>query len=719
MASYCTLQPRRSAPIHHKQKEEIKEMIRPCDATGTIGAFRIPAAIPAFFPFDVPFHGLFLLLLLAFPWHTAALASGGEDMAPEMDLTELSIEELVEIDITSVSKKSQKLADAAAAIFVITSEDIRRSGATTIADLLRMVPGLQVARIDTNKWAVTARGFNGRLANKLLVLMDGRSVYSPLFSGVFWSIQDTLLEDIDRIEVIRGPGATLWGANAVNGVINIITKSAKDTRGNLVVAGAGTEERAFGAVRRGGSLGPDAAYRIFAKAFSRDESVDSSGSDYTDDWTGWRAGFRMDREAEGEDSVTLQGEIYTGDASDIITTPTFAPPFTETAEEGIDSFNANVLARWTHLLENRSEMTLQLYYDRTDYDIDLIEIRADTIDIDFLHRFGLGNRQEIVWGLGYRFIHDDIVGSDNIQFTSDSETTDIFSGFLQDEIAFLDKKLRLTIGSKFEYNDHTGFEIQPNARVAWTPGTGYSAWAAVSRAVRTPSRGEEDSRFNLAVAPAGPGTLLLASAFGNPDLSSEEVVAYEAGFRKRLTPRLSLDLALFFNDYRRLLDDRADGISFEMDPSPPHLLHTSHLETDMKAETWGVEIASEWMILDGWRLHGAYSYFQLSLDPVGDEKTPDESDPAHQVSLRSQMDLSKAVELDVWVRYVDDISDQEVDDYVALDVRLGWKPCAGVEISITGQNLLEDEHAEFVSEYFSIRPAEIERSFYGKITWVF
>jgi iron complex outermembrane receptor protein len=625
------------------------------------------------------------------------------------DLTELGLEELMNIEITSVSKKPQKISEAAAAIFVITSEDIRRSGATSIPEALRMVPGLEVARIDASKWAITSRGFNGRFANKLLVLMDGRSVYTPQYSGVYWDIQDTMLEDLDRIEIIRGPGATLWGANAVNGVINIITKHSKDTRGGLVTAGGGTEERAFGSIRYGGKSDDDTYYRVYAKYFKRDEAVYASGDDAADDWDTLRGGFRVDLKVWGGDSLTLQGDIYDGKSGDEIT---IAAPFPKlTFNETTDFRGANVLGRWERTLSDTSDLALQVYYDRTDYSAKTLDEIRDTFDMDFQHRFSLGEKHGIIWGLGYRYTRDNIDNSIATIFDPDRRHDDLWSAFVQDDISLVDGKFRITLGSKFEHNDYTGFEIQPNIRLIWTPKKLYSLWAAVSRAVRTPSRAENDviTYMSVPFLPAG------VRVYGNSDFDSEDLIAYELGFRTRPVDNLAIDIAAFYNDYDNLR-------TFEMGGIWPNIWFDAGNKMD--GSTYGVELALDWRVFDWWRLAGAYTFLKMQLHLDGDSRDPFSEDaegeiPRHQASLRSSMDLMKNLQLDSWVRYVDHLPSQGVDSYVTLDLRLAWEPRKDLELSIVGQNLLDSQRPEFMPEIVATTPTEVQRGVYGKITWKF
>ena len=490
-------------------------------------------------------------------------------------LTAMSIEDLMEIEVTSVSRKAERLSDASAAVFVITREDIRRSGVTSIPEALRMAPGLEVARIDSSKWAITARGFNGRFANKILVLFDGRTVYSPLFSGVFWDRQDTLLEDIDRIEVIRGSGATLWGANAVNGVINIITKNAGETVGGLVTAGGGNQERGFGSVRYGLKLGEDTTLRLFAKYLDRTPFVDAAGREAADSWHAVRGGFRLDSEPSEKNTLTIQGDIYDGRLGETYTLPLLVPPFSQTFDSRSSNFGANLLSRWKHVFSDTSDMSLQLYYDRTEQTMAILGEKRDTLDIDFQHRFELGDRQELIWGAGYRFTHDNITNTPTASIQPASLGQDLFSAFVQDSITIVRDKLRLTLGSKFEHNDMTGFEVQPNARLLFTPNERNTLWAAVSRAVRTPSRTENDILLNqLTIPPStpqNPGPIpVLVEVKGSNTHISEELIAYEVGYRAKPHPRFLLDIAAFYNIYHHLNSISSTGAT-SLDSLPSHI----------------------------------------------------------------------------------------------------------------------------------------------------
>ena len=384
------------------------------------------------------------LVLATLLW-CAALAHGEEDQ-PHRSVFQLSLEQLMDAEVTSVSKKQERLLNAASAIYVITQEDIRRSGFTSIPEALRMVPGVDVARIDGNKWAISIRGFNGQFSNKLLVLIDGRTVYTTTFSGVFWDIQDTLLEDVDRIEVIRGPGATLWGANAVNGVINIITKTASDTQGALVTAGGGTEEHVFTGVRYGGMLGRDATYRVYGKYFDRSPMVDSQGNPADDGWDQGRGGFRLDWQAVPRGHLMVQGDFYDGGANQTALMPILTPPYQISEGGSIHVRGGDILGRWTYAFSDRSDVAVQAYYDRDDRNAPEVDQTVQTGDLDLQHHFRLGSSHDVVWGLGYRVIQDEATNAAIVSLIPNRRTYQLFSAFVQDEVPLIAQRLRLTVG---------------------------------------------------------------------------------------------------------------------------------------------------------------------------------------------------------------------------------------------------------------------------------
>ncbi len=631
-----------------------------------------------------------LTSLLAGP--AAAQQEPGDKLAAAADLKKLSIEELMDIDVTSVSRRAERLNDAAAAIAVITQEDIRRSGVTSLPEALRLVNSLQVARQNQRTWAVTARGFNIPTANKMLVLIDGRSVYTPLFSGVFWDVQDTLLEDVERIEVIRGPGATLWGANAVNGIVNIITKRAADTQGGLLTAGAGNEEKGFGGVRYGGTLGATGHYRAYGKYFNRDSLILADGSDARDPmWMG-QGGFRADWKTAGRDAFTFQGDAYTGRIG-------------EPTRDDSNVDGGNLLGRWSRTLSEESDLELQVYWDRTHrYIPGSFEEHLDIMDLDFQHRLPIAERHDLVWGFGYRHHADRVENSRSLAFLPARKDFDLFSLFAQDEVSLMDGRLALTAGTKLEHNDSTGLEVQPSVRAAWKASERRTLWAAASRAVRTPTRIDEDFVIFLP-----DGQVFVQES---PGFESEELLAWELGYRIQPHPELLLDVAAFYNVY--------DNLRSQEPPAGRPFPIT--LANELEAETWGVELRSNFQPVQGWRLQVTYAWLdkELRLDPDSRDTTRgvgEGNDPEHRVSLRSLFDLPGGFEVDGWLRYVSALPSPAVDDYTELDVRLGWRASDGLELALVGQNLLHGSHEEFGPA--NLFREAVERSFHGKATWRF
>lgn len=639
--------------------------------------------------------------------------------AEGLDLTGLSIEELMDVQVTSVSKKRQTLSESAAAIFVITNDDLRRSGVTSIPDALRMVPGMNVSRIDSNKWAVSCRGFNSRFSANLLVLIDGRSVYTPTFSGVYREVNDVMLEDVARIEVIRGPGATLWGANAVNGVINIITKHPNDTQGGLVSVGAGSYDRFISSARYGGTFGKDTSWRIYGKYFDRDELVYQTGDDAGDGWDIMRGGFRLDSALTPNDTLRLQGDIYDGDINQELNLVTDRDPYMELLSFETPVSGWNLLSRWERTFSSTSDLALQIYYDTTERKQDIINEDRENVDIDFQHRFAAATSHDVVWGVRYRYTSDDFVDSIISDMDPLEKEDHLFSAFLQDEISFLADRLRLTLGSKFEHNDYTGVEVQPSARLLWAMDDNNTFWGAVSRAVRTPSRAESDAVVAYYASPSPvPGVPVVVNVSGNENFDSEELLAYEIGYRFIPDQKFSLDITLFYNEYDNvrgfeIQDTVFTGTAFEQD------LVLSNVG---EMETFGGELALVYMPSEFFKCDLAYSFLEHHFrdDELG-------GFPRHQVSARGQFNLSDTLDLDVWLRYVDETSAAyflsgtgwyDIDDYVTMDVRLGWRVSPRLECALVGQNLLDSDHVEFVQEAFT-QATEVKRAVFAQIVYRF
>jgi iron complex outermembrane receptor protein len=623
------------------------------------------------------------VLLLA-PLRASAQA---EQIAePPKALKQLSLEELFDLEVTSVSKKSESVSKTAAAVHVVTADDLRHMGVLSIPEALRYIPGVEVARVDSRSYAITARGFNGTIANKLLVLMDGRSVYTPLYSGVFWDVQDAFMEDIEQIEVIRGPGATVWGANAVNGVINIISKSAANTQGFLVTGGAGNVERGFGGVRYGGTLCPQAFFRVYAKDYDRGPSLLPNGQEAGDASRMVQGGVRVDWTPTTADGITVQGDLY-GSSID------------RRNSDKTELAGGNALARWTKRFSEHSSLQVQAYYDRTERDVpSTFEETLDTYDLTLNHRFAPAMRHDLVWGLGFRLTDDDVRTSAALAFLPPRLTHRLYTGFIQDELALAVNRLYLTVGSKIEHNDYTGFEYQPGVHLAWTPTPQQTIWGAVSRAVRAPSRIDRDF-----YAPGQPPYFLV----GNPDFDSEVLNAFELGYKSQPTSELTTSISAFYNVYDELRS---------LEAGPP-----LYLANGLDGRTYGIEVEAACQVVSRWRLSAGYTFLRILLDAeptstdTGSERQEGDS-PRHQAFARSSFTLPHDLSLDAAVRFVDELPNQQIAASTVCDARLAWQPTKAAEVAVIGQGLFDSRHPEFGMP--SAR-REIGRSIYGKVLWRF
>lgn len=637
------------------------------------------------------------------------------------EILDLDLSSLMEIQITSAGRKEQSLADVPAAVYVIDQEKIRNSGATSIPELLRMVPGLQIARISSNKWAVASRGFNGTFSNKLLVQIDGRSVYSHGYSGVYWDMQNVMLEDIERVEVIRGPGATLWGANAVNGVINIITKSSSETMGGLVSTGVGNHEDGMVSLRYGTLLEKNIYGRFYVNHHAQDSyQYITDASNANDNWKVTSGGMRFDGDIGLDDTWTLQSDFYDGEEKQQIFPYWIKEsPLPLKADDTIDIQGYNMLGRWQRKFTATNSFTLQAYFDFTDRQELYLGQTYNTIDFDFQHRFQCLERHDIVWGLGYRNIDDSFDNTYMVSMLPDQQTRDLFSGFMQDEINLFKDRLWLTVGTKLEHNDYTDTEIQPSAKFLWKLKENHNFWTSVSKAVRTPSRAENSANLVFQTLPVPPYPKVYVN--GNLEMTSEEVTAYEAGYRYIKSPDFSVDLSLFHNVYRNLTD-----YSFKD-------MTTIQFINGMKGISDGFELSTQWRGCKWLTTELNYSYTNIQMELTNHagvkhsvtDIVAENSTPQHQIYLQNTINLNKNTRLNITGRYVDELKipsavayhdGTSVDDYLALDINICWSPLKNLEIMLSGQNLTDSNHLEFVNEYFT--PAiEIEQSIYAKITW--
>ncbi|MEO8770313.1 MAG: response regulator [Ferruginibacter sp.] len=637
------------------------------------------------------FLSMAMMLLAAIPQKIFAQKT---TLPPVSKLKKLSVEQLMNIEVTSVSKTPQKLAEVASAIQVLTGDDIKRSPTTLMPEVLRLAPNLQVTRAGAHDWAVTARGFNGApisnssLADKLLVTIDGRAVYNPLFGGVYWDVQGVMKDDIDRIEVVSGPGGTLWGANAVNGVINVISKNAKETQGFTASAAYGTFLKDGFTLRYGSHIDSTFYFRIFGNRFDFNSSNYKNGLSADDKWNMTKGGFRMDYTPKGKSSFTLQGDLYTGN---------------EDVGDSTQINGQNLLGRWKYNISQNAGLTFQAYFDRTwrNAKPDHLTDEVKTLDFDLQYNFRIARFNRILLGIGYRNLSDS-TNSGISRFTPAFRTLQLLSGFLQDQITLIPKRLELTIGSKFLHNDYTHFEWQPSARLAWTVTEKNTLWTAVSRAVRVPSRFDRD--------------LTSIQDLDYPPVTSERVIAYELGYRTRPAENVSISVATFYNNYDDLRS--IDSTTF---------INRRVLGNNLKANSWGLEFSANYIATKWWRLRGGFTYMNKKFTYLTTRTIPDDDkfeaiDPKFTATLQSIMDLPKNFEFDIVARYVSKLEGSasrvipDIPAYFSLDARINWT-YKNISLGLSAQNLTDDSHPEFGSP--RIEPRELPRSIHAKIGFHF
>ncbi len=631
----------------------------------------------------------------------------------------LTLEQLGDIEVTIVSKEPEQIRRAPGAVTVITQEDIRRSGATSLPEVLRMAPGVAVARIDSDHWSVGIRGFGDQFSKSVLVMIDGRSVYTPLFAGINWSVQDTVLEDIDRIEVVRGPGGTVWGANAVNGVINIITKRATDTQGLLVSIGGGNVDHTIASFRYGGGNGGAFSYRMQAKGFVRGPEFHTNALEPAfDTWRMGQLGFRADWRLERDD-VSVSGDMYDGRNGQSLSLGQFSPPSQVLNYNPADVSGANLLAHWRRALKGGGDLQFQAYYDRTDLLGPQLGETRHTLDADFIHRPRGLPRQTLLWGLGARVSPGSFLQTiPTLDITPHQRTDSVFSAFIQDEISLVGNRLWLTAGSKLERNNYTGVETQPSIRLLWTPLARQSLWTAVTRAVRTPSRLEEDFQLS-GLLTASPPTFVRIT--GNRDFTAESLIGYEAGYRSVITDQIYVDLTLFNNHHDNLESLGAPSVVIEATPAPAHALVIFPYVNGVQGTSTGFELTSDWKPTGWGQVKASYSYLGIDVSNVPGNtdtsavRTYEGSSPRHQVVLRGLLELGQGIQLDPTFRYVSALPSRGVDGFATFDLRVGWRTPRGLEVSLAGQGLLQPDHVEFAHD--PPPPVAISRSVYASIVW--
>jgi iron complex outermembrane receptor protein len=653
---------------------------------------------------------------------SAAFACRAQTQQPNPALQDslkgLSLEQLGNVEVTTVSKSPVLLNRTAAAVYVITQQEIRRSGAVNLPEALRLAPGLEVAQIDGVKWAVGIRGFEGRLSRAVLVLIDGRSVYNPLFHGVYWEVQDTLMEDIDRIEVVRGPGGTIWGPDAVDGVINIITKNTRDTHDALVSAGGGDVTQGFLNLRYGGGNDKNVSYRVYAKGSTTGPEFHSDHNEF-DDQRRIQGGFRADWDITGRDSLTMQGDAYDSLAGESVRVTSLSPPFSTVVNKNAELSGANLLARWKRILSGRSEIQIQMYYDRVNRLQPNQAEHRDTWDFDLVHHLTLSRRQDFIWGFGARISPADLpLVVPTYVFTPGSRTDQLYSAFAQDEISLVRNRLSLTIGAKLFHSSFSGFNTEPSVRLLWTPTGHQTFWAAVTRAVRTPS----DNEVTLQTTTLrSTDPLAFNVTTGDGLFTSETDVSYEVGYRQLIIPSFSVDLATFYNHYNHLES---------LEPGPPYTATTggetytinpSVNRNGLLGTTKGFEIAPSWKPTTWWRIQGSYSYLDMDLrtKPGSTDTTTvtteDAASPRHQFGLQSYLDLPGHFEFTQVFRYVSALGAELTPDYETADLRIAWHAIPHLEFAVTAQNLLQPRHIEYGGDPGPL--VGIKRNILAAITW--
>ncbi len=635
------------------------------------------------------------------------------------DLTDLTINELLNIKVTSASRKPKSLRTTAAAVFVITSEDIRRSGIQLVPDLLRLAPGVQVSRLDAGNWAISIRGFSTDFSNKLMVLVDGQSIYNEEYGGVFWDTEQMPVENIERIEVVRGPGAAMWGANAVHGVINIITKSSADTLGGMVRAEAGTAGTPSGVVRYGGRIGSKATYRATGY-YTGERRAASSGNGLlpAGGFNANSMSFRADWAPTARDTVFVTGRANRADDSRVVFDPTLLNP-TPAPRYGQEvTYQGQLTSSWQRVLSDRSSIEVRFSFDRMDRSELLVPLGLHVEELGFEHHWKPLPRHDLVWGLSYRTSHYDLGSTPAFKFTTPKWDLNLFGAFAADEITLVQDRLQLIVGMHAGHNSFTGMEYQPTARLAWTPASNLTTWAAVSRAVRTPSILNRGGDFSPAVVQVAPMLLGVIRSLGNPAFQSEPMLSYELGQRVEIGKRLALDGAAFLNSYQREGHGVAQAPVFvpPQDGNPGYLDLSYTQENAPYGRVFGAEVSAVWSATRRWRLNGGYSWLRQRVywhpwDSLA-------NDPSQQFQIRSQLDLPRHVEFDMSAYFYGTTLPGGVGRYLRGDVRLGWRPNEHAEYEVGIRDALDPQHPEQISLRYS-QAYQTRRNVYGSLTWHF
>lgn len=659
------------------------------------------------------------LVLFAAPLTWAGQKPPINEEAQVQQLKSLSLEDLGNIQVTTVTKEPEDVWQTPAAIYVLTQDDIRRSGAITLPDLLRTVPGVEVAEIQSNQWAVGIRGFGSQFSRGVLLLIDGRSAYTELFEGVYWDVQDVPLDNIERIEIIRGPGGTIWGANAVNGVINIITKNARETQGTLATAISGHENRFYGMYREGLQHGNGFYYRVFARGFLREPEIDPDFAGY-DEWQLVHGGFRADWAPSWHDTLSMEGSIYTGESGQQIGLGVYQP-LEQIAVNGTQQVSGGDLnLHWDHHYSGGSDFRLQAYFDRTNRHGPQFGESRNTIDVDAIDSLHLSGN-DVIWGAGVRLGPSEFIQTQpTVDFLPHYQNDYIYSAFAQDTLHLVPGRLNLIAGSKLEYNNYSGFEYQPSVRLLVNPSKHATVWAGISRAIRTPGRLDQDLELTGVISANPP---FIDRIEGDPLFDSEVLISYDAGYRQLLTRNLFADVSAFHNRYEKL---EGYGYAFLSQVTTPlaATLFNIPIANSVDGNTDGIEIAPDWKVASWWDLKGNYSYLHIKTEPrpayagsiaTLSATTYNGSSPHREATAQSYLDFPHGLDLNLDYRFVSRLPAQGVKSYQTADVNVHWKIDRNWSFSVTGRNLLQPQHREFGGE--NGNPVGIRRAFFAGLTW--
>lgn len=644
------------------------------------------------------------------------------------DLMDLTLHELMKLEVTTASKQKQSIQNVPSAIYVVTRDMIRNSGALSVPDALRLVPGVEVAQTNSSQFAITIRGFNGRFANKLLVMIDGRRVYTELYSGTFWESLNVMMDDIERIEVIRGPGGSLWGANAINGIINIITKSSKDTEGGYVFAGAGNLDLGFAGARYGNHIGDNTTFRVYSQFHNKNNNY-MRGAVANDDWYRGLFGFRIDSDLSESDTLFVSSNVNYTKLDETVTFTQFAAPFTSTTTHNIPQTSIDITSSWDHEFSAGTEFKLQGDFMHFEVDeISAIDLTTNTFDINAQQSSVLPLRQNLMLGAGYRLYSDSIVNSDNVLFTPSDSTKHLFSFFIRDEIRIIEDKLTLALGSKFEHNQYTGFEVQPNASLLYKLKPNLSFWVSGTRAVKTPSRLLTDLRFNT-IFPAGtfiPGNTMneVVSVFGSNALSSEEHYSAEFGMRTSIADRVNIDLAAFYNIIDNATTWESGTPYVETAFGSTHIVLPQTFDDRLEGRSFGFEISSRFKLTEAWHIEANYSYINVDLNVEAGSTdataaTANDDSPAHRFNVWSNVSFSDKFDLNLGLRFVDDAPNINIGRYFVADLRFAWHALETLDVELIAKNLLDWHHYEYPAQNIDYQQTEIPTSLTGKVTWRF